>query len=147
MPLVFGGACHKTYLSNLQRIQNRCARICANNFNYDISSITLLKQLKWMNIQTRFNYFTGIFMFKFVNNLLPPTFDYKFSFVKEIHNYATHASSAEDITLPKCRTEFLKRTLCYTGPKLWNSLPTNLRNSSSIQSFKTAFKFYLMNQS
>ena len=120
---------------------------CINNFNYEVSSITLLKQLKWMNIQTRFNYFTGIFMFKFVNNLLPLTFDYKFSFVKEIHKYVTHASSAEDITLPKCRTEFLKRTLCYSGPTLWNSLPINLRNSSSVQSFKTAFKSYLWNQS
>ena len=74
-------------------------------------------------------------MFKFVNNLLPPTFDYKFSFVKVVHNYATHASSAGNITLRKCRTEFLERILCYSGPKLWNSLPVNLRNSSSIQSF------------
>ena len=96
MPLVFG--VHAT--KHIYLIYNTF-KICTNNFNYDVSLITLLKLLKWMNIQTRFIYFTGIFMFKFVNNLLPPTFDYKFSFVKVVHNYATRAYSAEDITLPK----------------------------------------------
>ena len=46
--LTLWGSCHKTYLKTLQRIQNGCARICTNNFDYKTSSSSLLKQLKWM---------------------------------------------------------------------------------------------------
>ena len=66
-------------------------------------------------------------MFKFVNGSLPPTLKDQFTFVKDIHSFSTRSSCAEDIALPKCRTEFLKHTLCYTGPKLWNSLPLELK--------------------
>ena len=138
------GSCHKTYLINLQRMQNRCAHICTNTFDYTVSSSSLIKQLKWMDIATRFSYFIGILMFKFVNGLLPPTLKDQFTFVKDIHSFSTRSSFAEDIALPKCRTEFLKRTLCYTGPKLWNSLPLELKNSSSIESFKSNFKNFLL---
>ena len=52
------------------------------------------------------------FHFKFVNSLLlPPPFEYKFAFVKEIHNYLTHFTLAEDIILPKCQTKVLKRVI------------------------------------
>ena len=61
--LTLWGSCHKTYLKTLQRIQNRCARICTNNFDYKTSSSSLLKQLKWMDISTRYTYFTGILMY------------------------------------------------------------------------------------
>ena len=107
------GSWHKTYLINLQRMQNRCARICTNTF----SSSSLIEQLKWMDIPTRFSYFIGILMFKFVNGLLPSTLKDQFTFVKEIQSFSNCSSSAEDIALPKCRTEFLKHTICCTGPK------------------------------
>ena len=41
-------------------MQNRCARIVSKNFDFNISSKTLLKQLGWMDIYTRFQYFIGI---------------------------------------------------------------------------------------
>ena len=65
--LTLWGSCHKTYLKTLQRIQNRCARICTNNFDNKTSSSSLLKQLTWMDISTRYTYFTGILMYKFTS--------------------------------------------------------------------------------
>ena len=58
------GSCFKTYLLPLQRLQNRCARICSNNFNYEVPSSVLIKNLNWMNIRERYFYFLGILMYK-----------------------------------------------------------------------------------
>ena len=44
------GCSFNTYLKTLQKMQNRCARIVSKNFDFNISSKTLLKQLGWMDI-------------------------------------------------------------------------------------------------
>ena len=142
--LTVWGSCYRTYLDTLQKIQNRCARICTNNFDYNTPSSLLLKQLKWMDIATRHTYFTGILMYKFVNGLLPPNLMNEFRFVRDIHTYPTRSSCNNNIVLPLVKTEFFKRTLSYTGPVLWNSLPPVLRNSASANIFKKSFKCFLL---
>ena len=120
-----------TYLDTLQKIQNRCARICTNNFDYKTPSSLLLRQLKGMDIVTRHTFFTGILMYKFVNGLLPPNLMNEFRFGSDIHTYPTRSSCNSNIVLLLVKTEFFKRTLSYTGPVLWNSLPPDLRKSAS----------------
>ena len=142
--LTVWGSCYRTYLDTLQKIQNRCARICTNNFDYNTPSSLLLKQLKWMDIATHHTYFTGILMYKFVNGLLPPNLMNEFRFVRDIHTYPTRSSCNNNIVLPLVKTEFFKRALSYTGPVLWNSLPPDLRNSASANMFKKSFKCFLL---
>ena len=35
-------------------------------------------------------------------------------------------------------TKIFEKSLQYGGPRLWNSLPANIRNAQSLQSFKNA---------
>ena len=88
-----------------------------------------------MDIPTRFSYFNGILMFTFI------------TFVKDIHSFSTRSSSAKDIALPKCRTEFLKHSLCYmyTGPILWNSLPLELKTPPQLILSKVTSKISCYN--
>ena len=95
----WGCSC-KTYLKYLQKMQNRCARIVSKNFDFNISSKTLLKQLGWMDISTRFQYFIGILMYKFVHNLLPPSASWMFTLVRNSHSYPTRSSVTNDIDSP-----------------------------------------------
>ena len=37
---------------------------------------------------------------------------------------------------PQVRTKFGERTFCYYAPKIWNSLPKDVRSSKSIDIFK-----------
>jgi hypothetical protein len=127
----------------LQRIQNRCARICTSNYDYNVSSSFLIKELKWMDIKTRCKYFTGITMYKFVNGLLPPSLQNEFEFVKHIHNYPTRSATSNNLSLPQPHTEKYKRNLSFIGPSLWNALPIKLRNSASLELFKRDFKIFL----
>ena len=40
------------------------------------------------------------------------------------------------LALPKPRTDFLKRSFCYSGAHLWNSLPSNVRAIRSYTNFR-----------
>ena len=140
----WGCSC-KTYLKTLQKMQNRCARIVSKNFDFNISSKTLLKQLGWMDIYTRFQYFIGILMYKFVHNLLPPSVSSMFTLVRNSHSYPTRSSVTNDIALPLPRSEMYKKMLPFNGPKVWNSVPHQMRNSSSLDQFKKSYKKYLLN--
>ena len=45
-----------------------------------------------------------------------------------------------DIALAKPKREFLKKSFNYSGAKLWNSLPSDIKQVESICSFKNLLK-------
>ena len=140
------GSCDKCVINLLQRMQNRCARICANNFDYSVSSATLIKQLKWMNISTRYSYFVCILMYKFVNGLLPINLDKHFRMVNQSHCYQTRAYMTNIVSLPRPHTELFKRSLSFSGPSLRNALPLNTRNIPQFYTFKKQLKAFLLSK-
>ena len=46
--------------------------------------------------------------------------------------------------LPLANTNLFKRDIVYQGPKLWNSIPANIRNKVSVPTFKTALIKHLL---
>ena len=44
--------------------------------------------------------------------------------------------------IPQPRTNYCKRSLSYNGVVLWNSLPLNIRQSLSLNEFKSKLKNY-----
>ena len=49
-------------------------------------------------------------------------------------------NSATDVTLPKPKREFLKRSFKYSGAMLWNQLPNEAKLAESIYSFNKCIK-------
>ena len=45
-------------------------------------------------------------------------------------------NSFHKLTLPRPRTNYLKRSFSYSGALLWNSLPENVREIKSVRKFK-----------
>jgi len=45
-------------------------------------------------------------------------------------------NSSHKLTLPRSRTNYLKRSFSYGGAWLWNSLPENVREIKSIRKLK-----------
>ena len=61
--------CAKSYLSLIQKLQNRTARIITQKHNYTkYSSLDLRRNLNWMSVTERYNYFMSILMFQCINN-------------------------------------------------------------------------------
>ena len=52
----------------------------------------------------------------------------------------TRAASSASLALPQPRTEMLKRSLLYSGPLIWNALPTLLKQAPSVDAFKRLYK-------
>ena len=82
-------------------------------------------------------------MFLYPNNMLPSNFNSFFSTVNKIHNYNTHQSKMYYV--PLCRTKIIQFSVVYQGVLFFNSLGNDIRDASSISSFKRKLKEYLLN--
>ena len=85
----------------------------------------------------------GLFMYSYQNHTLPSKFHCKFILQNQIHSYNTRNSYK--FRLPFCHTRIKQFSVFYQGPKFYNTLNTDIVNSSSPFSFKKAFKAFICN--
>ena len=128
------GHCAHVYVSKLQVLQNRAARIILHA-DWNASSDALLKELHWMNVNDRLFYCTCVLMFKVMNGYAPT---YLNTFETRSLPYGLRNSS--NISLPQPRTDMYKSCFSYYGVSCWNKLPENVKSSQNISSFKRKLK-------
>lgn len=123
----------------LQKLQNRAVRVITKAA-YDDSATEILDQLGWDKLTDRRKKLKAVLMFKAGHNLVPTY----------LHELFTPYESSYDLrdkdnklTLPKPRTDYLKRSISYSGPALWNSLPHQTRASLTISNFKKGINDFL----
>ena len=46
------------------------------------------------------------------------------------------------LNVPRPRTDYMKKSFCYSGAVLFNSLPQNIRKCQSLPQFKQAINKY-----
>ena len=115
-------------ISRLQSIQNTAARVVTRTGKFD--HITpVLKQLHWLPVRYRIVFKILLLVYKALNGTAPS--------YSELLKYHTskrklRSSSQHLLATPKAR--------------LWNSIPLELRSSSSIAIFKRHLKTYLFKQ-
>ena len=73
-------------------------------------------------------------MYKILNGLAP---QYLRNIFKNRATPYTLRDNEAKLNLPKPRTNYLKRAICYDGASLWNSLPLDIRCSSSLGEFRS----------
>ena len=81
-------------------------------------------------------------MFLYQKGFLPESFHTMFSTNKQVHSYNTRNKNS--FRLPYCRTNIKKFTFRFQGPKLYNSLDDEIKNATSITSFLTKLKTFLL---
>ena len=52
-------------------------------------------------------------------------------------------SSGMNLIVPKARTNYFRNSFASAGAKLWNSLPSSLKEETSLKQFKTKIGSYL----
>ena len=142
--LTLWGSCALKNLNLLQRIQNRAARIITKNFDRDVNSVEIVGNLGWMTMEQRFKYFVLLLTYKCVNNFAPVYLTNMLTAAQDEHFHATRLAITKGFTLPRIKTEYYKGSFRYQAAKLWNSLPSNLRCSSSVNSFKQRLKSFIL---
>ena len=128
------------HLNKLQRIQNSLARVITNTSKYQHITPTL-KKLHWLPIKQRIDYKTCLLTYKTLTNQQPTYLYNSLSFPS--HSVSTRSSDSLVLSIPYVRSSLGKRAFSVIGPRLWNSLPPDTRNSSSLPIFRSRLKTHL----
>ena len=128
---VFDGISQKLD-DKLQKLQNRAARIVTRS-SFDESAKPLLDMLGWDTVSVAREKQKAITMFKSVNSLAPKYLMDMFSYRQSLYNFR---NSENILNVPKPRTNYLKRSLGYSGAVLWNGLTCDMRTARSLADFK-----------
>ena len=121
----------------LQRIQNSLARVITNTSKYQHITPTL-KTLHWLPIKQRIDYKTCLLTYKTLTNQQPTYLYNSLSFPS--HSVSTRSSDSLVLSIPYVWSLLGKRAFSVIGPRLWNSLPPDTRNSSSLPSTNIPFQ-------
>ena len=132
---------YPTLLEKISILQKRIMRLISFS-GYRAPSLPVFRKLKVLNIQQICSFQTGIFMYKYCAGMLPSVFNDIFIFNREVHSHYTRQSNffhyfAFNLNVAK----FSIRSV---GPKLWNTIPTYLKDLS-FYPFKKQYKQLLLN--
>ena len=79
-------------------------------------------------------------MYHFKNGLLPNSFNDMFLLNCDVHSYNTRSKNS--FRLPFCRTNVRKFPLHFQGPKIFNSLSSEIQNASSTALFNSKLESF-----
>ena len=97
--------------------------------------------VNWVKLDRQRLVNKSIMMYKIVNNMVPEYLSSHFFLRSDTLTYNLRDSDGT-LAIPQPRTNYCKRRLSYSGVVLWNSLPLNIRQSLSLNEFKSKLKNY-----
>ena len=119
-----------------QKLQNAAARLILGRRRRD-SATEALRELHWLNIDTRITFKIILIVFKLIHRLCAEniTLDYK----------AFNGRPTDFLMLntPNFKTKYGKRMFVYNGTRLCNALPVELRMEEDVEQFKKRLKTLL----
>ena len=134
-PLIW--MCHnRTYNNKINRLHERCLRIIYNDKRSSFED--LLEKDNSVSIHQKNLQALATEMFKVYTKISPEIVQNIFQ-NKEQGQYVLRNQT--DFVIPRVKSvNYGFESIRYLGPKIWESLPYDLKNKESVDSFKTAIK-------
>ena len=123
--------------------QKRAARMILKA-GFMTPSEQLFKELNWLPFPKRVQYHTCLTVYKSITGQAPEYISSMLKYVCEHHERQTRSTVLDLLHIPRLHSAYFDRAFSVHGPKLWNSLSTDIRNSTSINRFKRELKRYLL---
>ena len=120
------GNCGKTLSNKLQKLQNLCRQVITSS-NFDVDVDSLFHKLSWKDLKSQRQIQNALMVFRSLNGLVSKYFTSKY-----INRNESNYSPVNKLVVPFPRTNYMKNSFSYSGAKLWNSLPCNIRESGSL---------------
>lgn len=127
---------YPTHLLPLFRLQKRIIRIITNSDYFDHTQ-PLFKETRILKLFDLNKLQIGIFMYKQLNNGNVST-------QQSLHDYPTR--TRDHLRVPLHNLTLFQHSLAYSGPKTWNSIPSNIQSLPTLYAFKKQFKSHLIIQ-
>ena len=112
----------------LINLQKRVIRIVSRS-SFDAHTNPIFVSLRILKFEDIIKLQIGKVMYLYKNGLLPVSFNDMFLLNCDIHSYNTRNKNS--FRLPYCRTNVRKFSLRFQGPKIFNSLSSEIQNASS----------------
>ena len=131
----------KYLVQRLQRVQNFAARVVCK-IKFDAHVTPYLRQLHWLPVCKRIQFKVLLLVFKVMNGMAP---QYLCDLlVPYLPTRQLRSSDKKLLKVPATRLKtFGDRAFTSIGPRMWNALPIDLRNVTSMEVFKKKLKTHL----
>ena len=143
--IIAWGCANKSYIKPLVILQKRAIRII-NNAPYNSHTDPKFKSSKILKIPDLFIYQSLLFMYDFLSNKLPSSFNGMFSTNEERPNTRPTRQS-KLFYIPRCHSAFARKQPLYSLPTIWNDWANLFApNKCTRGSFKYCAKSYIINE-
>ena len=130
---VYGGT-YDIYINRLLILQKRIIRIICNE-SFLAHTSPLFIDLIFLKFPDIYKYNIGTYMYDHP--------DYRSQFER---NHVHNTRNRSDLRPNRPRLTICENAISVVGPNIWNSIPENIRNCTSRNSFKYNWKKYLLEQ-
>ena len=121
----------------LQQIQNAASKLIMGKYKYSHMKDDLNK-LHWLSVKKRVIFKIALLVYKSVNGIAPP-------YLQQLFGYVSHGNTIR-LDVPHTNSKLGARAFSVIGPKIYNSLPSDVKESSNIMTFKQKLKTYLFSK-
>ena len=101
-----------------------------------------LRELGWLPVSLRRKYFLGLFIFKLIRNHMP-AYLYDMFPIRQTTESSLKIRRQVYFYFPPHKSYVYGKSFVVSAIKLWHSLPTNLTQVKSLESFKYKYWKYL----
>ena len=131
-------------IMRLQRLENQCVRIVASQ-SARSEVTTALSDLHWLPVRERIDFKVATLTYSALSGSGP---QYLSNLLITAIPARSLRSSADisRLVIPRTKTKFQERPFSVAAPIMWNSLPSEIRTSATIDTFKSKLKTYLFNR-
>ena len=120
------------------KFQKRAARIILDK-SIETPSADMFAELNWMTFPDRVKFQKSVLMFKTFNNLTPSYLQDHFTLTSDVHQRPLRSTTENLLYVPKPNIELFRKSLSYSGSKIWNAIPDHVKQSTSIIQFKKEY--------
>ena len=131
------GRAYDTHLNDLIVLQNKIIRII-NGVPPRTNVERLHVTMGILSSKRIYNYAIGLFIYKYVNNMLPELFVDSFSNVTDLHHYNTRHANRNSIYVAFHSSTRGQQSFSHCGPRIWNFMPSSMMPNCPIGLFKTS---------
>ena len=123
-------------ICKLQRVQNAAARLVVRCHRCEHITLVLMK-LHWLSVKQRVQYSILLLVFRAQHRLASP---YITDLLEQRATRIFRSTTNNDLYVPPSRNRYGDRMFSVAGPRLWNSLPAEIKKTCCIVTFKGGVK-------
>ena len=122
------------HLKKLNSLQRRAAKLIIQE---PIDTDTKLKRLGFLTLHQQLYYNKAILMFKTMKHETP-------SYLQTLFHKASPRYGSTNLIKPLARIDLFQTSFAFSGATVWNSIPTNIRSTQHLSSYKKALRKHLL---